>query len=65
MLPPTHLLAVASLLVFGSYRVEDGDDVGRTVCEIGRAGNRRLMNVHGVWVLKDREAAKHMRSDKM
>lgn len=55
-------MAVAGLLVFGSYGVEDGDDVGRTVCEIGRAGDRRLMDVHGVGVLEDGEAARCIRS---
>lgn len=55
-----YLLAIAGLLVFSSYRVEDGDDVGRTVCKIGCAGNRRLMDVHGVRVLKDREAARYI-----
>lgn len=50
-------MAVAGLLVFGPYGVEDGDDVGWTVCEIGRAGDRRLVDVHGVGVLEDGEAA--------
>lgn len=56
-LPLLYLLAVASLLVFRSYGVEDGDDVWWTVCEIGRAGHWRLMDVHGVRVLKDGVAA--------
>lgn len=56
----SYLLAVAGLLVFSSYRVEDGDDVGRTLCKIGCAGNRRLVDVHGIRVLKDREAARYM-----
>lgn len=55
---PSYLLAIAGLLVFSSYRVEDGDNVGRTLCKIGCAGNWRLMDVHGVRVLKDREAAR-------
>lgn len=55
----SYLLAVAGLLVFSSYRVEDGDNVGRTLCKIGCAGNWRLMDVHGVRVLKDREAARY------
>lgn len=56
----SYLLAIASLLVFRSYRVEDGDNVGRTVCKIGCAGNWRLMDVHGVRVLEDREAARYV-----
>ncbi len=56
----SYLLAVASLLVFSSYRIEDGDDVGRTLCKIGCAGNWRLVDVHGVRILKDREAARYM-----
>lgn len=59
-LPNSYLLAVASLLVFSAYRVENGDNVGRTVPKIGRAGNRRLMDVHGVRVLKDRVAARYI-----
>lgn len=58
----SYLLAEAGLLVFGSDGVEDGDDVGGTVCEIGRAGDRRLVDIHGVGVLKDREAARRMKS---
>lgn len=52
-------MTVASLLMFSSYRVEDGDNVRWTVCKIGCAGNWRLMDVHGVRILKDREAAKY------
>lgn len=55
----SYLLTVSGLLVFSSYRVEDGDDVGRTVCKVGCAGNWRLMDVHRVRVLKNRVAAKY------
>lgn len=55
-----YLLTIASLLVFSSYRVEDGDNVRWTVCKVGCAGNWRLMDVHGVRVLKNREAARYM-----
>lgn len=57
---PSHLVAVAGLLVFSPNRVEDGDNVGRTVCKIGCASNWRLMDVHGVRILKDREAARYV-----
>lgn len=60
MLSLSYLSAVAGLLVFSSYRVEDGDDVWWALCKIGCAGNWRLVNVHGVGVLKDREAARYM-----
>lgn len=52
-----YLLAVACLFVFSPYRVEDGDNVRWTVRKIGRAGHWRLVNVHGIRVLKDGEAA--------
>lgn len=51
-------MAVARFLVFSSDGVEDGDDVGGAVGKIGCAGHRRLVDVHGVRVLKDWEAAR-------
>lgn len=60
MLFLSYLLAVAGLFVFSSYRVEDGDDVWRALCKICCTGNRRLVDVHGVRVLKDREAARYI-----
>lgn len=51
-----NLLTVAGFLVFGSYGVKDRDDVRRAVCKISCACNWRLMDVHGVRVLKDGEA---------
>jgi len=48
-------MAVASLFVFGSYGVKYGYDIGVTVGEVSRARDWRLMDVHGVGVLKDRK----------
>lgn len=56
----SYLLAIAGLLVFSSYGVQDGNNVGRTFCKIGCAGNWRLMDVHGVRILKDREAVRYI-----
>ena len=54
--PSAYLLAEARLFVFGTYGVQDWNDVWRAVCKIGRTGDGRLMDVHGVRVLKDGEA---------
>ena len=56
----SYLLAVAGLLVFSSYGVQDGDNVGRTFFKIGCAGNWRLVDVHGVRILKNREAVRYI-----
>lgn len=48
-------MAVAGLFVFGSYGVKHGYDVGGTVGKVSRARDWRLMDVHGVGVLKDRK----------
>lgn len=58
--PRPYLLAVASLLVFGSYGVKDGDNVGWAFCKVGRAGNGGLVDVHGVRVLEDGEAERYV-----
>lgn len=48
-------MTVAGLFVFGSYGVKHGYDVGGTVGKVSSARDWRLMDVHGVWVLKDRK----------
>jgi len=48
-------VTVAGLFVFGSYGVKHRYDVGGTVCKVSSARDWRLMDVHGVWVLKDRK----------
>lgn len=51
-------MAVASLFVFCSYGIQHRDDVRGTVGKISCACDRRLVDVHGVGVLKNRETSK-------
>lgn len=58
-------MAVACFFVFGSYRVQNGYNVWGAIGKIGCAGDRRLVNVHGIRVFKHREAGRQKYEDGM
>lgn len=59
----SYLVAVASLFVFCSYGVQYGDDVRGTVGKISCACDWRLMDIHGIGILKNRETGKNIKTE--
>lgn len=53
----SHLVTEALLFLHDAQGVENGDEVGGALGEVGGAGDRGHVDVHGVRVLKDWETA--------